>query len=162
MSVLRTAYKGMLLLYPMEFRRRFAPELLETFDSMVAEYGAARLLLDMACSLQRQWWIAGTQRPQRPALVLGSIIQGEYPSCDMDRPDAARMLQGAIVCALVTVAAVCLNQVRTEWSLMRVGVTRIELPYTYTDNELVRRASFRPGKRLHAVRHRAGWVDRGR
>lgn len=162
MSVARLIYCGMLVLYPREFRVRFAPELLQTFDSTVAEYGAARLMVDLACSLQRQWLICGLRRKHRPALVLGSIIQGEYPGFDLDRPDAARMLQGAVVCGLVLAAAVCLNQVRTGWSLVSGGVTRVELPYSYSNSELARGAVTRPGNKAAGVRHAAVTSHGGR
>jgi predicted permease len=106
-------YRLLLRTYPPSFRRRFAADLLEDFDSLLRDHGAAglvrgrlaawRLILrDLGASVPREW-VHGRSRPRnrRKEEPMGSLA--------FDLRHALRALRRSPVFALVTVAVLAVG-----------------------------------------------------
>jgi len=69
----RALYHALLLLHPPRFRRRFADEMLCTFDEARLTLGAAPLFADALTSLARQWLLRSPLW-RIPAALLGGML----------------------------------------------------------------------------------------
>lgn len=76
----RRIYDLFLQLHPASFRNEFARDMALDFEDAVTTYGSARLFVDAAASLIRQWWIAlpsvliDPVPEPRPSLLAGSYV----------------------------------------------------------------------------------------
>lgn len=130
----RLASRAMLACYPSPFKRRFAADMLATYDLAANECSQRLLLSNLLFSLLRQWieWGCIRNRDTRavPQTVLGSVLTGEYPAVGANIPSTRRLVQGALVVALLWLLA--LNLGVTYRSLLQVGsFSVIALPDTY-------------------------------
>lgn len=104
--MIRSLYRFLLRLHPPAFRRRFSEEMLWIFDeTQSARRGTASLFTDGLGSLTRQWMMRTEVTPlPRPSPPPGSLAW-QYIDTGGFRLSRARWLQGAVISAILFVAA---------------------------------------------------------
>jgi Peptidase family S41 len=125
--MLRFLYRGLLVLHPPLFRKRFAEEMQAIFDQIGSRSGRIRLVTDGVLSLLRQWSLR-TEFWQEPAPVAGEASPKGIPSfltLDPFRPRAAAVVQGITLSTLVF----CLTcfSIRYSWiHVLHVRIPEVE------------------------------------
>jgi hypothetical protein len=72
--MMRSLYRGLLWLHPLEFREEFAGEMLWIFDEAAETVGVIPLLADALGSLLRQW----TVRTRAWKFAIGAMVNATF------------------------------------------------------------------------------------
>jgi hypothetical protein len=122
--MLRSVYRSLVRLHPVEFRRQFGEEMLSIFDEEARTRATAALglVVDAVRSLLRQWILRPESWEVAPA--QSEQLCSDVPSfatLDPFRPRLAAVIQGAVL----SLAVFCVTSFAIRYSWIRVLHVRI-------------------------------------
>jgi hypothetical protein len=125
--MLRWLYIQLLLVHPAEFRRRFGDEMLEAFDLSTGLIEHARLLLDGAVSIPRQWVLRSEfHQPWQASSADGPGYELiTFQQIEPYKPSRIALVQGGLVAILLLFGVVdAINRGGNKLRTMTIGMRR--------------------------------------
>jgi hypothetical protein len=96
-TIARSLYVALLRLHPEEFQRRYASEMLATFDEAVQSFSPAWLLREAVASVLRQHLLRRPADPVAAADGPVGLISGVYPLMEPFELRAERLLLAVVL-----------------------------------------------------------------
>ena len=101
MCIARALYGGLVRLHPLEFRRMFGAEMLQSFEEAAVEFGVGWLLWEACISMLRQHLLQPMEPARTVPAVRAGLRSGVYPYVEPFELKAERLTLALVLALLL-------------------------------------------------------------